>query len=224
MSSMTEQEAEDKLRKAIALREMGALDEGEFNEIKNECLVVLGMRSNKSTPSLQPAPSVSLDPQPLISLLQKYDAERTGTWDSQKKERLLGYLLDYRSPNMNVQHLEKFIIASYTDGLLSCLKQNDQTLVMRKNSALSGLYNVDFIQYCLTVWSEVFGVQVPSISRPTPASNSPSPLNHSAIAQPNKSLRNNSPVVESKRKGFTSQLRSPCFCICWGFQVAKPDV
>ena len=48
----------------------------EFNEIKNQCLVALGMRFNKLTPSLQPAPSVSLDPQPLISLLQKYDAEK----------------------------------------------------------------------------------------------------------------------------------------------------
>ena len=76
MSSMTKKEAKDKLRKALENRERGALDEEEFNEIKNQCLVALGMRSNKSTPSLQPAPSASLDPQPLISLLQKYDAEK----------------------------------------------------------------------------------------------------------------------------------------------------
>ena len=121
MSSMNKQEAREKLKEALALREMGALDEGEFNEIKNECLVVLGIRSNKSTPSLQSGPSDSLDPQPLISLLQKYDAERTGSWDSQKKERLLGYLLDYPSPKMNAQHLEQFVTVSYTYHLLSML-------------------------------------------------------------------------------------------------------
>ena len=205
MSSMTEQEAEDKLRKAIALREMGALDEGEFNEIKNECLVVLGMRSNKSTPSLQPAPSVSLDPQPLISLLQKYDAERTGTWASQKKERLLGYLLDYRSPDINVQHLEQFVTVSYTYKLLSLLKESNQGFLQQTVSSLSGLYNIDFIQYCLTVWSQVLGIEVASISRPKSTATSSPPSQRSPLAKSPKSLRRNPPVVESQKKGATPQ-------------------
>ena len=57
--------------------------------------------------------------EPLISLLRHYGAQKNGSWRSQNKERLLGYLLDYRSPNMKAQHLEKFISVSYTDGLLS---------------------------------------------------------------------------------------------------------
>ena len=41
---MTEEEAEKKLSKAVRLHEMGALDDDEFNDIKNQCLIAMGMR------------------------------------------------------------------------------------------------------------------------------------------------------------------------------------
>ena len=190
--SVSKQQAKQKLKDAKELFDAGIIDESKYNQVKNDCLLVLGIATNTSASSIQPVSPLSLNPQPLISLLRQYGGQKNGSWRSQNKERLLGYLLDYRSPNMNVQHLEKFISVSYADGLLSRLEQNDQTLVRQTVSTLSGLYNVDLIQYCLTAWSEVLGVQVPSLSRLTRPK-------HSSIATVNKPRPIRS-VVERMKK------------------------
>ena len=156
--SISKQQAKDKLKDALELRDMGALNETEFNEIKNECLVAMGLRSEHSLSSIALPSLTRLDPQPLIALVQEYASQKTGSWSSQSKERLLGYLLDFRRPDIKVHHLEQFITVSYTYKLLSHLEHQNKSFVQQEVSTLSELYNVDFIRYCISVWSEVLGL------------------------------------------------------------------
>ena len=80
---MNKQEAQEKYKYAKEFPAFGISGESKHKQIKSDCLVALGMRLNESTPFLQPASSLILDPQSLISLLQQYDAKRTGSWRSQ---------------------------------------------------------------------------------------------------------------------------------------------
>ena len=81
--SMNKQEAKEKYKYVKEVPAFGISGESKHKQIKSDCLVALGMPLNKSTSFLQPTASPILDPQSLISLLQQYDAKRTGSWRSQ---------------------------------------------------------------------------------------------------------------------------------------------
>ena len=186
--AISKEQAREKLKDAKDLFDAGIIDESKYNQVKNECLPVLGIPTKQTPPVIQTTSSTTLDPQPLIALLRQYQSRKNGTWSAQQKELLLGYLFDYRPPTMKVRHLEKFITVSYTDKLLAHLEQPNQPFVAQTVLTLTSLYNADFIHYCTAVWAEVLGVHVPFISRATTPGKST-----------NKRLQTNPPVIESDR-------------------------
>ena len=105
--SLTKQQAEAQLKKAKEFLDSGIIDQQEFAAVKDECLPIIGLRkANKVTPATGQSKRSSAS---FIAALRRYEDQKTGDWTKQSPAHVLGYLLDFRPPDVTAQTIEMFI-------------------------------------------------------------------------------------------------------------------
>ena len=152
---------EEKLKKAKEFFDMGIMDKAEFESIKQECFVALGIRkpqvergSSLQTPL---PPSRNIESSSLVTILHDYSKENRGDWLSQQSGRLLGYLLDYLSPKVDSRTIRVFMSLSYDERLLYHLIHSDKISLQQHYSALCQTYHPNLVSRSLEVWEKVLG-------------------------------------------------------------------
>ena len=173
MSSLNHQQAKQKLKDAKEFMDLGIMSEEEFEKIKNECFVIMGMRQQKSITKKTDKSvfngentAADMNSSDLLRLLRLYASSKNVDWPSVKPESLVGYLLDYRSPQMKVRGIILFAQVAFTEGLLLRIYEQNFSQVQRLVSSLAEFYRREFIVFCLQVCSQLLDVNVPKISLP----------------------------------------------------------
>ena len=181
---MTKNEAKTELKEAKELLDMGIMERDEFEGIKQECFVVLGMRESKLSavqsipcPPFFRSPSFSLS---LVKCLQKYAKENQGDWLSQKSGRLLGYLLDYLSPDISQRPLKGFVNVSYEERLLYHLLQSDTISLQQHYNEIRQMYHPTLVEICVEVWEKVLGKKSGIHISPRPTGTTPAVASNNA--------------------------------------------
>ena len=157
MSSRSKARAKEKLREAKELLDEGLISQQKYAQIQQQCLIEMELIS---PPVEHPSPLPRRTESPIDILLlhktlQQYAGEMKDDWLMQNQDRLLGYLLDYMSPDVNSQTLQLFVRLSYEEKLLYYLLENDTISLQQQYNIWSRNHNSQLVDLSVAVWERI---------------------------------------------------------------------